>query len=581
MDRRIRFASYVVLFIFAAFVLKLFNLQVIRGDEYRKISDNNRLKIVKVSAPRGIIYDRNGRAFVRNIPSFDVSVIREDLPDDSDTIMSLSSLLELEPAELKSKLKSSAAREFEPVKLKGDLSLAQVAKVVARKIEFPGLHVDVAMGREYTHSELAGHVVGYLSKMSMSQMKEPGYYDLPPESPVGQYGIERFYDTSLMGRSGKEIIEVDAIGRETRVVGVEHPLKGNDIHLTIDIPVQMEAERNLKGKTGSIVAVIPDTGEVLALASSPAFDPNLFSGGISSDDWRQLINDPKKPLLNRGIQSRYPPGSTFKIVTALAALEEGVITRNTRFECKGHIELGGREFRCWNEKGHGRVNLHSAIAESCDVFFYEVAKMIDVDIIAEYAERFGLGTVSGIDLDGEVSGLVPTSGWKKQKKNERWYLGETLNTAIGQGYLTTTPVQMAVLTAAVVNGGRLVRPSILLNDPALIQSGDEDISVSPENLEFIKKALVDSVKGVKGTGKRAYSDITEIGGKTGTAQVVSRETMEDDLPARFMDHAWFIAFAPEESPEIAVAVFIEHGGSGGSVAAPIAKNVIEAYFENK
>jgi penicillin-binding protein 2 len=339
--------------------------------------------------------------------------------------------------------------------------------------------------------------------------------------------------------------------------------------------------RNLKEKTGAIVAVVPDTGEILALASSPSFDPNLFSGGISKVDWNDLITDPKKPLLNRGIQSRYPPGSIFKVITALAALEENIITPKTSFNCKGFIELGGREFRCWNEKGHGRVNLHSALAESCDVFFYEVAKKIDVDILAEYAEMFGLGTPSGIDLEGELSGFIPTSGWKKHNKKERWYLGETLNTAIGQGYLTTTPVQMAVMTAAVVNGGRLIRPSILLDDSVRMESEDENISVSPESLEIVKKALISSVKGINGTGKRAHSKITEIGGKTGTAQVVSRETISEDLPAKFMDHAWFIAFAPQDKPQIAVAVFVEHGGSGGSTAAPIAKNVIEAYFKNR
>jgi penicillin-binding protein 2 len=482
---------------------------------------------------------------------------------------------------MQGRLNSATNQAFEPVKLKGNLSLGEVAKVVARKIEFPGLQVDVSVGREYTHSQIAGHVVGYLSQMTMRQIKEPDYYGLPTNSYVGQYGIEKFYNSSLMGKVGKEIIEVDALGRETRVVGVEHPLKGNDINLTIDIPVQLEAVRNLKEKTGAIVAVVPDTGEILALASSPSFDPNLFSGGISKVDWNDLITDPKKPLLNRGIQSRYPPGSIFKVITALAALEENIITPKTSFNCKGFIELGGREFRCWNEKGHGRVNLHSALAESCDVFFYEVAKKIDVDILAEYAEMFGLGTPSGIDLEGELSGFIPTSGWKKHNKKERWYLGETLNTAIGQGYLTTTPVQMAVMTAAVVNGGRLIRPSILLDDSVRMESEDENISVSPESLEIVKKALISSVKGINGTGKRAHSKITEIGGKTGTAQVVSRETISEDLPAKFMDHAWFIAFAPQDKPQIAVAVFVEHGGSGGSTAAPIAKNVIEAYFKNR
>lgn len=581
MERRLLAGSYFVLFVFAVMVLKLFNLQIIRGDEYKKISDSNRLKIIKLPAPRGIIYDRNGRAFVRNIPFFDISAIREDLPDDQETLLSLSNLIKLDPEKLKARLKKPYVNTYEPVKLKENLSLNDVAMLEARKIRFPGLQVDVRSGREYLYEGLASHVIGYLGRLTLSQVKDQDYTDVPPEAFAGQYGTEKFYDNSLRGTPGREIIEVDAIGRETRVIRVDQPSKGMDIKLTIDIPLQLEAEKNLKGKTGAIVAIDPYTGEVLALASSPSFDPNIFSGGISHDDWNMLSTNVKNPLINRAIQSNYPPGSTFKVITALAALEEGIITDRTRFDCKGSITFGGREFKCWKKEGHGRIGLHRAIVESCDVFFYEIGKRLDIDILAGYAERFGLGRPSGIDLEGEISGLVPSSDWKKRIKNERWYVGETLNTVIGQGYLTVTPIQMAVVIAALVNGGRLVTPTLMKKDPEFHFSDEESVEIMPGNLNRIKKALVASVNDSNGTGRMARSKITDIGGKTGTAQVVSSDYGSEDLPAKFRDHAWFIAFAPEERPEIAVVVFVEHGGSGSSAAAPIAKNVIEAYFKNR
>jgi penicillin-binding protein 2 len=581
MRRRIRAASYFVIVVFAVFTLKLFYLQIIRGEEYKRASDNNRLKIVNMASSRGIIYDRNGTPLVRNIPSFDISVIRDDLPDDPDTLSSLSSLLDIDHELMIRKLAGRSVRTFEPLLLKENLSLEEVARIEARKIDFPGIRLDVRTDREYLYGEHAAHVIGYLSQLTVEQLREGGYPDLPEKAFAGQYGVEKAYDRSLRGETGREIIEVDAIGRETRVVSIDHPLRGQDIRLTIDIQVQMEAERSLKGRRGAIVAVVPDTGEILALASSPAFDPNLFTGGISADDWKRLTTDPDRPLLNRSIQSRYPPGSTFKVVTALAALEEGIITSRTEFDCKGFIEVGGREFSCWKKDGHGKVNLHRALAESCDVFFYEIARRIDIDILAEYAEMFGLGKPTGLEMGGEVSGLVPTSEWKRSVKNERWYLGETLNTVIGQGYLTATPIQMAMLTAALVNGGKLVRPSILLNETESSDMDEGVVNISKKNLELIKRALVGSVMDEKGSGRKARSDITVIGGKTGTAQVVSSDAFTEDSPEEFRDHAWFIAFAPEEQPEIAVSVLVEHGGYGGAAAAPVAKNVIEAYFKNR
>ncbi|MBI4842823.1 MAG: penicillin-binding protein 2 [Nitrospirae bacterium] len=581
MERRIIFCTYIVLSAFAILLLRLFSIQVIKGSRYREISDNNRLKVERVTAPRGIIYDRNGSPLVRNIPFFDISAVREYMPSDEETLLSLSALLNIEPGKLKAMLHVPAVKTYVPVKLRDNLSLSEVAMIAARKIDFPGLQVDVRTGREYIYGELAAHVSGYLNRLTPGQAGDSDYSGLPPDAFVGQYGVEKFHDDILRGRAGGRMTEVDAMGRETRVISFEEPSKGRDIRLTIDMPVQIEAEKNLAGRAGAVVAIDPQTGEILALASSPSFDPNMFMEGMSAFDWNMLVTDSKKPLLNRAIQSRYPPGSTFKVITALAALEEGVINDETKFHCKGSIEYGGREFKCWKKEGHGTVNLNRALAESCDVFFYEVGKRLDIDKLASYARRFGLGMPSGIGLNGEIAGLVPDSKWKAKAKKDKWYMGETLHTVIGQGYLTATPIEMAVVTSALVNGGRLVKPKLLMDDAGALSDSFSTAGVKPENLFRIKSALISSVNEGGGTGHLARSNITEIGGKTGTAQVVSKSVYDRNRLSELKDHAWFISFAPGDKPEIAVTVFIEHGGGGGAEAAPVAKNVIEAYFNAK
>jgi penicillin-binding protein 2 len=406
-------------------------------------------------------------------------------------------------------------------------------------------------------------------------MRLSKYRDIPGETFIGQYGVEKNYDEILRGKPGKKIIEVDAVGSIIKIVRIQKPVNGRDIKLTIDIDLQIEAEKSLQGKTGAVVALRADTGAVLALASSPSFDPNMFVRGIDYKDWKKLINDHQKPLINRAIQGQYAPGSTFKIITALAALEQGVITKDTRYYCKGSLFFG-REFGCWKKEGHGYIALHDAIVESCDVYFYEIGKKLDIDALAQYAMGYGLGRPTGIKLDGELPGIVPTSGWKLETKGERWYTGETLNTAIGQGYLSVTPVQMARLTAAVVNGGSLYEPYLVTD--ASGPRAENIVSVTPYYADIIKKAMLGVVSDEHGTGWKARSNIVRIGGKTGTTQVVSGITKDKKIPVRFRDHAWFVAFAPEEQPQIAVAVLVEHGGHGSTGAAPIAKKIVEAYY---
>ena len=580
MEKKITIAQFGIAFIFIIFILRLLNLQLIQGGEYRKIDERNRLRFINIPAPRGIIYDRNNRPLVKNIPTFDISIIKEDMPKDPGTLAYLGELIGLSLEEIKSRLSASSTLPFEPFKLKQNVSFEEVAKVAARRIDFPGLRVDVVGGREYIYGTSASHVIGYLGRLGAHQLDNPEYSGIPKESLVGQFGAEKVYDRTLRGVAGKRIIEVDAMGSLIGLHSIERPVQGRDIKLTIDIDLQIEAEKGLGEFAGAVVAIEPDTGDVLALYSAPSFDPNLFRRGIQYDDWQMLTQDPKKPMLNRAIQSRYPPGSTFKIATSLAALEENIVNENTNEYCSGSINYG-RVFKCWKEHGHGSVQLHKAIVESCDVFFYEIGKKILPDTLARYAIGLGLGRETGIDLEGESSGIIPTSEWKRVKRNEKWFAGETLNMVIGQGYVSATPLQMAKFIAAVANDGKSYTPHIRYGDEAAAKKPVNIIALKPQNVKLVKDALMGVVSEGSGTGKAARSAMVSIGGKTGTSQVIGGDTGRAGLDARFRDHAWFVAFAPEFNPRIAVAVFAEHGGHGATAAAPVAKKVIEAYYRVK
>jgi len=577
MEKRINIAITIVLIIFSLFSFRLWQLQILKGKDYKKIDEQNRLRVLNIPAPRGIIYDRNDRALVKNIPSFDIEVVREDMPGDRQRLSGLAELIGMKYDNVISRLQKEASRPFKPVVLKQDVSFREVAKVEARKIDFPGLQINVVTGREYIYGHSASHLLGYLGSPGIELISTPEYSGVPPESFIGQFGVEKIHDLTLMGKAGKKIIEVDALGSIMKVVRIQRPVKGKDIKLTIDIDLQIEAEKSLKGKAGAVVALKPDTGEILVMASAPTFDPNLFVRGIKNRDWRRLVKDPRKPLLNRSIQSQYPPGSTFKIITALAALEEGIVDEDTSYYCSGSIYFG-RTFRCWKGDGHGDVNLHRAIVESCDVYFYEIAKQFQIDRLVQYAFSFGLGEKTGVQLEGEVSGIVPTTAWKLQTRKEKWFTGETLNTVIGQGYVSATPIQIASMMAAVVNGGKLYEP-YLLEGQEPIKKMRRTIDIRPEHIEIIRQALIGVVYDENGTGKIAYSDMVSMGGKTGTTQVIGGAAKEKNLPEKFRDHAWFVAFAPAVNPQIAVSVFVEHGGHGSTGAAPIAKKIIEAYYK--
>jgi penicillin-binding protein 2 len=573
---KILILSYIIISAFFFLVMRLWQLQVLQGDEYRKLSEANRLRIVNIPAPRGIIFDRNGIPLVKNSPYCYASVI----PDEFDKTRAglLAKVLGVPVEEVLEKLNSPDLSPFVPIRLKQGLSLRDIAYIEARRSDYPGLIIEAEVNREYPLGDVGAHLLGYLGKPSPSQLKDPVFSDIPPDMFIGQWGVEKLFDSTLRGVPGKRIIEVNALGREIRMLQETPPVKGRDITLSIDINLQKKAEEAFGERAGALVAVQPETGEILGLISKPSFDPNLFTKGIDPNAWEAITKDKRNPMLNRALQSQYPPGSTFKIVTAIAGLEEKIITPDTKVDCKGGIRYGRWYFGCWRKHGHGVISLHRAIVESCDVYFYEVGRLLGIDNIYTYATGLGLGSKTGIKLGNERQGLIPNTKWKLEKKKLPWYPGETFNAAIGQGYVSVTPIQQAEMISSVANGGVLYRPSLIKGIKPVVLG---KLNVSPENLEIVKKGLFGVVNEPSGTGSAAKSYLTSIAGKTGTAQVVTTGRGSRSSAEKFRDHAWFVAFAPFEKPEIALAVLVEHGGHGGSAAAPIAKTAIEAYIKSE
>jgi penicillin-binding protein 2 len=565
--------GYIIIAAFVLVLLRLWQLQILQGDDFRKTSESNRLRIIKVAAPRGIIFDRNGIPLVKDTPFFTASVISEEF--DKNKIATLSKILNMSVDDINERITQKTKRVLEPIRLKEGLSFEEVSFIEARHSDIPGLIIEVDASREYIYGTAAAHIIGYLGKQTPDQIRSPDFKDVPQQAFIGQWGVEKLFDKSLRGIAGQRIIEVDALGRGIRLFHEKPPVKGADLSLSIDISLQKAAEEAFKGKTGALVAMNPESGEILSLVSSPSFDPNKFTKGISYDDWLSIINDKKYPMLNRATQSHYPPGSTFKIITALAALEEGIVDNSTTFKCNGSISYGKWRFGCWKKNGHGSVSLHRALVESCDIYFYEAGKRVGFDKIAEYASMFGLGRETGFPLGNEKKGLIPTTEWKMKTKNAKWFLGETFINSIGQGYVLTTPIQVASMMSVLSNGGTLFKPRIL-KDAEPIPLGE--VEISSKSIDIVRNGLRGVVNETKGTGRRANSEITTVAGKTGTAQVVRIRKDSKEVKEQFRDHAWFAAYAPFDKPEIALSVFIEHGGHGGTSAAPIAKKAIESYM---
>jgi penicillin-binding protein 2 len=576
---------------FVVLLIRLIYLQVVMGDEYRRLSLNNSIRLQSIDPPRGRLYDRNGDLLVDNRPSFDVNVTLKDAEPLNETLEKLSRHLQTPVEKLLFKIKQTqGASAYKPLLLKQDVGRDTLAAIEVNKFDLPGVSVNVNLRRQYIHERNAAHLIGYLSEISPDDLKSGSYPDCRSGDLIGKFGAEKVYENFLRGKRGGRQVEVNANGLVVRILKTVDAEPGQNVYLTIDQKLQHRTEELLDGVVGAAVAIEPQTGQILALASSPSFDQNSFVGGITHEQWYSLISNPFKPMSNRAIQGEYPPGSTYKIVTALAGLEEGVINEQTTFNCPGYYRFGARIYRCWKKGGHGKVSIIKALEESCDVFFYQVGQRLGVDRLAWYAKGFGLGSPTGVTLDHEAHGLIPTAAWKKRRVGVPWQAGETLSVAIGQGFDLATPIQMAVLAAALANGGKRYRPvmldSIQSAEGQILQKNEPELigklPVSAANLNIVKRGLWKAVNGENGTARGSRLVDIEMSGKTGTSQVISRkeeETMtEEDVPAHLRSHAWFVAYAPSAEPRIAVAVVVEHGEHGSGTAAPIAREMIKTYL---
>ena len=574
---------------------RLFYLQVIHGQELRRLSENNCIRLQTTDSSRGMIFDRNGILLVDNRPAFDLSIILKDAKPIEDTIEKLSKLSKqtnVSESELMSKIgRNKGISSYKPILLKQDMGRDALAAVEVRKFDLPGIVVDVKPRRHYVNRQSAAHLLGYLSEINSDELKSGKYPGRKGGDFIGKFGVEKAFEPFLRGKRGGRQVEVNVIGQVVRVLKTVDAQPGQNIYLTVDHTLQKKAEVLLEGTAGAVVAMDPKTGNILALVSSPSFDQNTFVDGMSHKQWNSLISNPLRPMENKAIQGEYPPASTFKIITAIAGLEEGVIDKNTTMYCPGYYKYGNRVYRCWRRGGHGNVNIFKALAESCDVFFYQVGQKLGIDRLSFYAKACGLGTPTGINLDNEASGLIPTAAWKKRRTGIAWQKGETLSIAIGQGYNLTTPLQMLVLTSAMANGGTRYKPLILesvktVSGDIVIQGKKQAVGKLPAGkttMEIVKKGLWEVVNNPKGTARIAHIKGIEISGKTGTAQVVGRTNdrtqSEKDIPKHHTPHAWFVAYAPSVDPQIAVAVLVEHGGHGSSAAAPIAREIIRTYWK--
>ncbi len=594
LKRRTDAATLLIIFFIAVIISRLWFLQIHSGSKYRELADNNRVRMLDIVAPRGNILDAEGRSVITNRPSFNIVWVKEDSPDPDEIIKKLSHILDEEIAVLLKRVRESLDRpRHVPILMKEDVDWKTLVYIENNHYDLPGVRIDVLPRRDYLFEDLASHMIGYTGEINQEELEAKKRENYQAGDQIGKRGFEKLYEDELRGDKGTLYLEVDAHGFEQKQLKGKEPLPGNDLQLTIDLDLQLEAENAMAGRAGAVVAMDVNSGRILAFASAPPLHLEDFVGGISTKNWQALLDDIKRPLVHKTIQGQYPPGSTYKVVTALAGLSRGVINANTVYYCSGSMFFGNRRYGCWKEGGHGPVSLHRALAESCDVYFYQVGLKVGVDSLAEFANRLGLGHRTGIPFEYEKSGLIPTANWKKLAKNEPWQEGETLSIAIGQGFNLVTPLQVTQMTAALANGGKLYRPFLVerIIDPegqVLEEFGPEvDVELvgMDRNLQMIRKGLVGAVNDRHGTGREARLKGITVGGKTGTAQVVTLEKFqavkEEDVPYKHRDHAWFTSFAPAEKPEIAVTVLVEHGGHGGSAAAPVAKKVLEKYFAKK
>ncbi|HEA47271.1 MAG TPA: penicillin-binding protein 2 [bacterium] len=583
--KRLLILTVLISLSFLVLLGRLWVLEIIQGEKYLFLARNNSIRLLPSRAPRGIIYDRKGEILARSRPSFSITIYPWNLSQEdlAETVKEISPIIGVKEERIYQTIEESQS-PFNNIPLKEDVDLKTATKILERKLSLAGVDLQVQPRRYYPDEELLAPVLGYLGEIDKDQLQALRGRGYRLGDRVGRDGVERVYDEYLKGEDGGWQIRVNNRGQRVGTMGHKEPLPGNDLVLTIDRQLQQVAWDSLKGRPGAIVVLDPNNGEILSLVSAPAYDPNLFAGSLSQEKWLSLKGDPLHPLTNRAIQGEYPPGSAFKVITTIAALERGIASRDKSFFCSGTFPFKDRVFKCWKEEGCGTLNLKEAIIHSCNVYFYQLGLETGVDNIVDFSKEFGLGKASGIDLVEEKKGLLPHRRWRKESLSRKWFDGDTINLSIGQGYLLVTPLQMANLIGAIANGGRLYRPylvkriispegeTIRETRPRLIK----EVILKKKNLDLLRESLFGVVneKGPSGrrtgTGWRAKIEGIEVAGKTGTAENPLGE-----------DHAWFIGFAPYREPKIALAILVEHGGMGGKAAAPIAKRIFEAYFNSK
>jgi penicillin-binding protein 2 len=590
--RRVRLLQVLVYLCFFGLLIQLWHLQILQGDQYHLQAERNRIRVLPIPAPRGNIRDREGRDLVTNRPAFNIVLTRENFKNLDSTLQFIEQELHLDRESVLARLKKfENSPLYQPITIKEDVSWVDVSTIEAHAREHPELSISQEPRRLYPWRSVASHVLGYVGEISDAQMASDEFQSARTGDLIGKQGIERIYNSMLTGVDGERRVMVNSLGRVIKVLEKKDAIPGKEIRLSIDLDLQLVGEKLLQDRIGALVAMDPNTGEILAMVSRPAFDPNSFIGRISSEDWLELINDPSSPFMNRAIQGTYSPGSIFKIIMAYAGLDTGSIHRDDWIFCNGQLEMYDRVFHCSHPGGHGFVNINLAIQNSCNVFFYQLGRQMGIDIIAQYARKLGLGERTMVDLPGERTGVVPDPDWKLKRFGRRWFAGETISVSIGQGALSATPLQLVRAVGTVAAGGKVVRPHLTQDEPSVQTTFVTDISSTfpPENREILRDAMWRVVNS--GTGHLAAVSGLDICGKTGTVQVISKEKRSElGLPQStgqanganpFDDHAWFVGFAPKNAPEIAVAAFVEHGGVGGMAAAPIAAEVFKEYFAKK
>jgi penicillin-binding protein 2 len=589
-EPRLAILSAFIALVLAVVTVRLYYLQIIRHKEFVELADRNRIRIHRQPALRGLVFDVHHRPLVDTRPSFDAVMVPEDVRNAKQTVARLESLLGQDNISAKlSQAEDDGRPPFDPVTVEEHLGWQQVVSLETHQLQLPGVSLEVMPERHYIYGPMAAHLLGYVGEVAEADLRRENDYRMGDE--IGKFGLERVFEGDLRGQAGGQEIEVDSVGRRLKLLREIPEIPGHSVVLSLDLDVQQAAEKAMGTWSGALVALDPNTGYVLAMVSHPTFDPNVFANGINNVQWRGLTTDRAHPLTNRVIAGAYPPGSTFKLVDSIAGLEERTLTPETSYFCPGGLYYGNREYHCWRKQGHGTISVHRAIVSSCDVFFYQVGIHLGIDRLARWAHLLGMGEKTGINLDNERPGVMPSSLWKEKRFHQRWYPAETLSVAIGQGYVAATPLQMATVVSEIANGGTRYKPQFVKDEEALDGSVvrhfppivERRIPIDPVILDIVRGGMCDVVNGVGGTGHSAHLDNITVCGKTGTSQVVKEagnaRIPEDKEPLKYRDHAWFVAYAPAEHPQIVVAAVIEHGGHGGSAAAPVVHDVMQKFFE--